>query len=167
MAKAMKIEESLIELADWSDVDNALREIGYIELKLQEMEKELNLNIMAAKELFTQDALPLQERREVLEKAIAKFAEKKRGDLGDKKSRELNFGRLGFRQSTRIILRNVKALLQALKAKGMHDCIIVKEDVSRDELKKYDDATLAALGVKKKVEDLFWYEVNREKLQEV
>lgn len=164
---ALKEEFGKAVVESWPDVDEALRRIGMIDLKLEEMEAELNRQVMDLRAKFAFEAKPYQQRREYLEVAVKEFVETHRADLDGKKSRELNFGRLGFRQSTRIILRNVKALLQALKAKGMNDCIIVKEEISKDELKKYDDITLAALGVKKKVEDLFWYEVNREKLQEV
>ena len=55
----------------------------------------------------------------------------------------------------------------ALKAKGMEDCIKVSESVSKEALKKYDEASVEAVGAKIKTDDVFWYEVNRDKLQEV
>lgn len=44
---------------------------------------------------------------------------------------------------------------------------MIKEEVSKDTLKKYDPATVEAVGAKIKTEDVFWYEVNRDKLVEV
>lgn len=66
-----------------------------------------------------------------------------------------------------MIIRNMKAILEALKARNMFDCIITKEQVSKDALKAYPDEVLSQIGVTKKVEDTFWYEINRDTLQRV
>lgn len=170
MAKAATTERRRLEntaLGGWSEVDDTLREIGRIELEIEGMEAEYNRQITDLKEELATKALPLQERKAFLERLVKEFAESHKDGLDGKKSRELNFGRLGFRQSTKVIIRNAKAILAALKAKGMTDCIVIKEDISKDALKKYDPATVEAVGAKVKTDDVFWYEINRDKLVEV
>lgn len=154
-------------LANWAEVDDTLREIGRIDLEIEAMEAEYNRKITDLKQELAARALPLQERKAFLERLVKEFVETHREGLDGKKSRELNFGRVGFRQSTRLILRNVEAVIAALKARGMTDCIVVKEDVSREALKRYDPATIEAVGAKLKTDDVFWYEINRDRLREV
>ncbi|SHJ59725.1 host-nuclease inhibitor Gam family protein [Desulfofundulus thermosubterraneus] len=166
MRKRME-EEKIRSLKDWVEVDDALKEIGRLTLEIEGLEARYNEKMMAMKEELAGLARPLMERREYLELLVKDFAERHREDMDGRKSKVLNFGRLGFRQSTKVILRNVKAILAALKAKGMTDCIIVKEEVSKDELKKYDPTVIESVGARLKVEDVFWYEVNRDKLAEV
>jgi phage host-nuclease inhibitor protein Gam len=163
MAKAATARRRLEDTAlkSWAEVDDTLREIGRIDLEIESMEAEYNRKITDLKEELANQAQPLQER------LVKEFAETHKDGLDGKKSRELNFGRIGFRQSTKVILRNVKAIIAALKARGMTDCIVIKEEVSKDTLKKYDPATVEAVGAKIKTEDVFWYEVNRDKLVEV
>uniref|UniRef100_UPI003D08A498 host-nuclease inhibitor Gam family protein n=1 Tax=Caloranaerobacter sp. DY30410 TaxID=3238305 RepID=UPI003D08A498 len=81
------------------------------------------------------------------------------------KTKVLNFGRTGFRKSTKIVLRKVENVIKNLKALNMLDCIKVKESVNKEVLKKYSDEEIARVGAIKKVEDVFWYEVDREQLQ--
>lgn len=154
-------------LRTWEDVDNTLREIGLIDIDIEAMEAEFNRKVTDLKEQLARKAKPLQDRKELLSLRIKEFVEARRPELEPKKSRELNFGQVGFRQSTSIVLRNVKAIIAALKAKGMTDCIVVKEEVSKEALKKYDDQVLESVGAKRKVEDVFWFEVKRDALQRV
>jgi phage host-nuclease inhibitor protein Gam len=81
------------------------------------------------------------------------------------KTRILNFGKVGFRQSTKIVIKGMQAVLKTLKARGMTDCIIVKESVNKDRLREYPDEVIASVGATKKVTDTFWYEADREKLR--
>lgn len=154
-------------LGNWEDVDNTLREVGRIDTLINLMEAEYNNKVTDIKEELAIKAKSLQERKEFLERLIKEYAEAHKDGLDGKKSKELNFGRCGFRQSTKIILRNTKAIIAALKAKGMNDCIVIKEQISKEVLKKYGEATAEAVGAKIKKDDVFWYEVNRDKLAEV
>lgn len=151
-------------LKSWDEVDLNLKEIGEIDLQVEAAEAELTKqtsDLRLEKELAVK---PLLERKEKLALEIKDFTERHREELKGK-SRVLNFGTVGFRQTTSIILRNVKAVLEALKAKGMHECITVKESVSKEALKEYPDEALLAIGARKKVEDVFWLEPDRETLR--
>ena len=84
----------------------------------------------------------------------------------DGKTKSLTFGSLGFRKSTSIIVKKAKAVLVALRAYGMDDCINVKETVNKEALRQYSDDKIAAVGCVKKVDDVFWYEPDYEKLEQ-
>ena len=155
-------------LQTWEDVDHALREIGLIDLDLEAQAAEYNRQVAELKLGLEMEAKALQDRKALLELQVKEFTEAHRdglGEDGEAKSRELNFGKLGFRQSSKIIVRNVKAVIAALRAKKMLDCIRVKEEVSKEDLRKYDDKVLGEVGVVRKVEDTFWYEVKRDELR--
>jgi phage host-nuclease inhibitor protein Gam len=165
MAKArVRLESPALQ--SWADVDKALREIGQEMAKVEAMEAEYNEAVGQLKEQLTEQVRPHQENRQRLERLVKEFVEEHKAELVGK-SRELNFGRVGFRLSTSIVVKNAKAVLSLLKSKRLFGCIAVKETVSKDELKKLDEATLAELGVSRKTEDVFWYEVKRDEVREV
>jgi hypothetical protein len=85
-------------------------------------------------------------------------------DKGEK-SRRLNFGVVGFRQSTKILIKRVQETLQKLKERGMLDCIIVKESPSKERLREYPDEILAEVGCKRVVEDTFFADIDRERVR--
>ena len=58
---------------------------------------------------------PLLEEKELLEKNIKEFTEYKVAEFKEKKTKDFTFGQVGFRKSTSIITRNVKAIIEALK----------------------------------------------------
>lgn len=164
VAKRVRLEEPA--LSSWAEVDQALREIREIDdtLAAYQAEHDRARDRLVAE--YEAKAKPLLDRKGYLERSIKEFAEAHKQEM-DGKTKFLNFGRVGFRQSTRIVLRNAKAILAALKAKGMHDCIVVKEEISKKALDKYDDAVLAEVGAVRKVEDVFWYEVARDEIRQV
>ena len=49
----------------------------------------------------------------------------------------------------------------------MHDCIVTKEEVSKEALKKYGEDTVNAVGATWKQSDVFGYEVNIAKLEQI
>ncbi len=150
-------------LKSWEEVDLNLKEIGELDLQKEAIEADMNLKISDIKLEAADKIKPLLESKEKLEMQIKEFVEENRADIKGK-TMALNFGQTGFRQSTKIIIRSIASVLKMLKAKGMADCITIKEEVSKDKLKEYSDEVIASVGARKKVEDIFWYEVNREKL---
>ena len=91
--------------------------------------------------------------------------------MGKSKSKTLTFGEVSFRLSTSISLPRAKEKLEEivrrLKARQMTDCIVVKEEVSKEALKKYGEDTVNAVGATWKQKDVFGYEVNLAKLQQI
>lgn len=156
--------ESELVLKTREDVDLNLKEICESEMAIEAIEADLNQKIQDLKLDAEMRAKPIRDRMDKLSQECKAFVEQNRADIKGK-TRALNFGSVGFRLSTKIVLKNVQSVIAALKARGMKNCVIVKESVDKDVLKGYPDEILAAVGASKKVEDTFWFETNREKLQ--
>lgn len=158
-------------LSSWQDVSEALASIGKIDRKITLQEVAMQQRIDAAKLAAAQAVTPLQEERARLEESIRQFVAGARDELGDKKSKVLYFGTVGYRKSTKAIIPQAKEkvaeIVIRLRARGMESCIITKPDqVNRDELKKYDAQTVEAVGAKLEIKNTFWYEVNQQHLSE-
>lgn len=102
-----------------------------------------------------------------LELAIQQYAEANRAEFIKTKSRELTFGSVGFRLSTRVAIKNVGNTLQALKDFGLTACIRIKEECDKEAMKNLPLEQLHAVGATLKQEDAFGYEIKRELIQEV
>ncbi|MCR4442943.1 MAG: host-nuclease inhibitor Gam family protein [Peptococcaceae bacterium] len=150
-------------LKSWDDVNITLKEIGELELAKEKIEADMNQKISDLKLEAEFAAKPIIERMGKLANDIKEFVELHRADIKGK-TMVLNFGKTGFRKSTKIIIKSVKTVIANLKARKMTDCINTKESVNKERLGEYPDEIIAAVGAGKKVEDVFWYEVDREKL---
>lgn len=160
-------------LKTWGEADNALLEIGRLERRIEKEESDLQETIAQAKEATAAAVKKLQNQIKLWELQLKDFGQEYKADLGEKKSRTVNFGLLGFRFSTKIILPRGKAACQAvidkLKSLKLGHCIKTTETILKEEVKKLDEATLSQLeplGVRKDSKDAFFYEVNRERVQE-
>ena len=148
MARKRIVEVS--PLKSWADADNALREIAENQITLQNIESEMQRQIIGVKKIAEQDSKPYADRIAKLECDLKEFVEDHRDELGKAKSKTLNFGEVGYRLSTSVSLpkakEKVEDIIRRLKARGMTDCIVVKEDISKDNLKKYGEDTVNAVG---------------------
>jgi phage host-nuclease inhibitor protein Gam len=158
-------------LRSWDDVNLNLKEIGECELAVEAIEAELTEKIHDLKLDAEMRAKPHKDRVKKLEVEIKEFTEAHRDELGKKKTMFLNFGKLGFRKSTKIQLPRAAAklaeIIKKLKARGMTDCIVqAPEKVDKEALKKYPPAEILKVGAGVDVDDVFWYEWDRERLRD-
>ncbi len=58
-------------------------------------------------------------------------------------------------------------MIRRLKVRQMLDCIITKEDVSKDVLRKYGEDTVNAVGAQWKAKDTFGYDLDMAKLEQI
>ena len=158
-------------LKSWEDVNDALRQIAEAQITLGDIESEMQKQIVGAKKAAEQQSKPYNDRVAKLEREIKDFVEDHREDMGKAKSKVLTFGEVGFRLSTSVSLPKAKEkleeIIRRLKTRQMMDCIVVKEDVSKEALKKYGEDTVNAVGATWKQQDVFGYELNFSKLEQV
>lgn len=150
---------------EWDQVNEALKSIAKIDNTLKMHEARLNEDINSVKTRMENVTAPLFKEKELLEKNISEFTEAHREEFTDKKTRDFTCGQVGFRKVSNIVTRNVQAILEALKNNKMHNAIIVKESINKEELEKYNDASLEKIGAKRKVEDKFFYKINEERIE--
>lgn len=161
---------NMITLHSWQECDDALRSIGENARDIAAIENVMNEQIAAAKSAATDKAAPLKEQIAELELALRDYAMTHRDDMDGRKSKQLTFGIVGFRRSTKITLPGAKekvaAIVARLRSKGMTDCIVQPDaKVNKDALKKYGAEQVAEVGATLTVEDAFGYDINTERLK--
>lgn len=165
-----RIEDPVTTLADWEAVNLALAEIGECERQVESVEAEMQAHMDELKLQAEMAASASQKRIAELERSIKAFVEDHAEDMDGKKTKVLNFGSTGFRKSTKITIPKAGAklaeLIRKLKQNGMKDCVVAPpEKVDRDALRKYQADEILAVGAGLKVDEVFWYEVDRKKLE--
>lgn len=148
----------------------ALKELASLEVKRSELEGELNERINELKEKTKEQVAPILEQIKHLTKLVELFAASKKDEFAKRRTKELTFGKIGFRLVTSVSIprdkARVEALLKSLKAYGLSDCISFVEKPDKERLKELDDTTLVKLGLEKKVKDSFRVEPFLEKIKE-
>lgn len=169
---ARKRVEDAIE--NWNGIDEVLRQIGQMERQIKQAEAAMQEAIAQAKAAAKERVKQLQGQIKLLDLQMAAFCQERREDLGKKKSRVLNFGKVGFQFSTKITVPQKKeavaAVVARLKELKLKSCILMKESPIKNEIKKLPPTTLKqleAVGVVKKEGDTFYHEVFQEKIMEV
>ena len=169
MARKRVVEPSGVKT--WEDANDALRQIAEAQLAVQDIEGEMNKQILGAKKAAEEQSKPHKDRIAKLERELKDFVTEHRADMGKAKSKTLTFGEVSFRLSTAISLPRAKdkieEIVRRLKARTMMDCIIVKEEVSKEALKKYGEDVVTAVGATWKQSDVFGYELNLARLEQI
>lgn len=150
-------------LADWAAVDGALRDIRECEHALTELGVDRDRRIDNIKEEYSKMALPLQNRIKKLEADVKAYADAHRAELTGK-SRTLNFGTVGYRISSRLILPASKAAeaIATLKALGRKEFIKTTETLDRAALLRQPVELLNQIGAYIQQRDEFYYDVSGE-----
>ena len=158
-------------LHSWEDVNDALRQIAEAQIALGEIQSDMQKQILGAQKVAEEQSKPLNDNVAKLEREIKSFVTDHRDEMGKTKSMVLTFGEVGFRLSTSVSLPRAKEkleeIIRRLKSRQMTDCIVVEEKVSKEALKKYGEDTVNAVGAPWKQSDVFGYEVNIAKLEQI
>lgn len=158
-------------LKSWEDVNDALRQIAEAQIALGDIESDMQKQIIGAQKVAEEQSKPIKDAQARLEREIKAFVTDHRDEMGKAKSMTLTFGEVSFRLSTSVSLPRSKdkldELIRRLKSRQMIDCIVVEEKVSKEALKKYGEDTVNAVGATWKQSDVFGYEVNIAKLEQV
>lgn len=153
-------------LQSWDDVNQTLMEIADAEIRLAQIEGDMNIQINDVKEAAEQVSAPIKARIEQLGRQLKEFAELNRPDFGKAKSKVLTFGELGWRHSTSVVIKPalVERVIGNLQRLGMEDCIKITEAVNKDVLKTYPEEQIIQAGAALRKSDTFWYETNKQQL---
>jgi phage host-nuclease inhibitor protein Gam len=152
-------------LGSWEAVDHALLEIGEIDVTLQSIEGVMNTAMQVAKEAAAAEAGPATDRRKVLVRDIQSFCDARKVDFGARKSRDLNHGRVGWRESSSLKVLDTEATIRRIQEAGRKELLIVKVSVNKEAMGPLPTPDLDALGVKRQVTDAFFLEPDLETLK--
>lgn len=154
---------------NWDDVDANLKRLCELEVAIAKVEGDATIEMNEIKEVAKQKAAPLQNEKEFLTKQIESFCEQNKAEFVDKRSRELNFGTVGYRLVKTVSVPRDKgkleALIRSIKAFGLADCIAYKEEPDKDKIVELEDSTLVKLGLKRITKDNFRIVPAIEKIQ--
>ena len=153
-------------LKSWEEVNESMKEMGYCQIALENAEADMQLRINQAKEDAEVIGKPLKNKIKELEKEISIFAEEHKDEI-EGKTKELHFGKVGFRLRTSISIptKKLESVIQKLKKLGMENCIKITENVNKDVLATYSEKEIAKVGAVRKTEDKFWCEIDRQKIK--
>jgi len=117
--KRVKSDLNLVEIKGWPHADNLLRDIGELQGQIAQSESNANLKIDAIKEALADDVKKRLELIDLYTKSLEAFAVNNKNDFSGKRSRALNFGILGWRKSSSIVVgkRTMGLIKEVLKSK--------------------------------------------------
>lgn len=159
----MRIKPQVGKLESLDDVNLALRDIGLKEKELDAIDSKAAKEIAEIKTRAAKDGEEL--RKEIAETAakIQAYAEYNKAELfKDKKSVDLSFGKIGYRQSTKISVK--KTTLELLKKLGFKSCVRIKEECDKDAMSNLTDDDLKSVDAARKVSNDFFCEANMEEV---
>lgn len=154
------------QLISWEQVDECLKVMSDADNQISVIEAEMNAAIAEAKREAAEKAAQYREIIKQNEGKIKEFTTIRKDELKGK-SRQLTFGTVGFRQSTKLLLpQDTAEVILKLRENGMLDCITVKESINKDTVKSYPEEEILKIGGYLQRTDTFWYETDKDKLAE-
>lgn len=147
-------------LNSWEDADKALAEIAMLNRSIQTLDTAQNEAIDRIKAQTKEKAAPHISRKEVLEEALKVFCDSRRSEFMDAKTKRLLFGSVGYRLTSRVVVKKVGDTMAALRDLGLTQFIRIKEELDKEGLRTLDSETLANVGASVRTENVFGYEVS-------
>lgn len=159
----MRIKPQVGKLESLDDVNLALRDIGLMEKELDAIDAKAAKDIAEIKTKAAKDGEELRKDIATTAAKIQAYAEYNKAELfKDKKSVDLSFGKIGFRQSTKISIK--KTTLELLKKLGFKSCVRIKEECDKDAMGNLSDEDLKSVDAARKVSNDFFCEANMEEV---
>ena len=157
-------------IGDLAQVNAGLAEIAEAKRAIKAIEAEMNAAIDRIKAEGEMQAAPLQGLIRTIEGGLQAFAEfHKKALFAEKRSKELDFGAVGFRKSSQIKpapKSTWEQILGRCKELKFEAAIRVKEEINKDELATWPDERLELVGARRIEKDQFWYETKAEEIAE-
>lgn len=150
------------------EANQALATISELNRKLTSIESRMNDRIDKAKAGAAAEAAPLKLQVAEIEAGLQAYATANKSSLfKDKRSRQLDYGTIGFRKSKQIKPKpkhTWKMVLGLLKQMKFDSAVRIKEEVNKEELETWPDKRLDLVGARRVPKDQFWYETDEEKI---
>lgn len=160
------MKKNLLECDSWDHVDACLRHMGETDIAIEKIQGDMTLRINEIKAAAEAKAEGLKKARKDLEEAITNFCEKHKDEFAKKRSRELTFGVIAYKVTTKIVVRAKKACVAAMEALGLSQYLRVEKEPDKELMLNLDDQTLAKIGASRKIEDKLRIEPAIEKIKE-
>ena len=149
----------------WNDVDQGLRRMGEIDIRLTKLEGELTLKVNEIREDYDAKAEGLRAERKAIEGQISFFADAHKDEFAKTRLKELTFGTVAYRIVHKVVIRSKAATVAALEALGLFAYLRVIKEPDKDAMAGLDAGTLAKAGATLKTEDKIRIEPALEKIR--
>ena len=103
-----RMEEPTIK--NWEETDDVMKKLLESQLEVEQIEAEMNKQIAEIKKTAEEQARPYKDNIKKNELLLKEFVTVHKSEL-DGKSRRMNFGTVGFRMSTKVVLPKMINLL--------------------------------------------------------
>jgi len=161
MARIKSDKTALIAIGNWEEADDLIREMGDFQLKINAAQAKAKDDIDETKAELAAELKPINSELEHYRKSLEAFATSRRAELKKQKSLKLNYGTIGWRQSTSIRIKKTtlelikKIFSRAKAARFIH----TKETVDKGALAKLTDQQLGKLAARREGMDVFFVEL--------
>lgn len=152
---------------NWEDVNLAVRRMGEIDIQVNNLQGKMTLKVNEIKSAYDSKSQGLLAERKEIEKDISLFTDNCKDEFAKTRHKDLTFGKIAYKVTSKLVIRSIDACLAALKALEMNSYIRIKEEPDKDALASLDQLTLAKLGASIKVEDKLRIEPNLETLKDL
>ncbi len=159
MAKRIKSDKQIEPIKDWQQADEFIRQVGGYQILIRNAEKTATEEIDSAKAKLVKAVKPLQDKIIILTDSLEAFAANHTDDFGKAQSRKLNFGTIGWRKSTAVIIKKTTLELLHKIFKGNAPAFLrFKEDVDKEALQSLTDEQLASVDARRVNKEPFFVE---------
>lgn len=169
-ARRTKIVQSGVVISTLAEADAALAKLADLRRELSLLEAGMNEAIDNLKQSTALESAPHIEEIVALEAGLSLYSTYYKAELfHDKRSRELDHGIIGWRQSTELQTQpkwTWAMVLGRLKELAMVDGIRTKEEVNKEALREWPDERLSIIGARRVQKDTFFLELKQEVLAE-
>ena len=162
MAKRVKPSISLIPISGWEEADEMVRRIGDRRIDIAKAQACAKARVDNIKEVLANTTAPLAEECDLLARSLEAFCAHHPEGFGDKRSREMAYGKVGWRKSTKLKIKSVAQTLEKIVEffgpKKAQQYIRTKQEPDKEALAKLDDMQLKQVGCVRDVGDEFFVE---------
>jgi len=159
-------------LAGFNAVDATLKRIAELDRQIDLIESNKNEEIDKSKTNAIELSTPLTGEKKELTRNLRDYCEFNKEQFAKQRSRELNWGTVGYRKTPPALKPLSKwtwqKVLAKLKETGRKDFIAVKESIDKEAIGKAKLASedLSIYGMKMESKDEFWFETKHDSLKE-
>jgi len=163
----VKSAKTVLSIETWEQADELVRRIGDLQGDIAKAEAAAKKKTDAVTAQLAEDVKSAQEGIEVYTESLNAFASANRKEFGAMQSKKLNFGTLGWRKSTIIIVKKATAgLIEALFGKRAASYLNVKVTPNKEALAKLTDDELLGIQAQRKDKEVFYVEPFERKAAE-
>lgn len=151
-----------IEIRTWEEIDELLRRLGELEGAIEGVQGQQDLSLQAIREEYREQLAALSTEHEEIKNAIQTFCDTRKRDLGGKRKKVLTYGKISYRVSSQLKVKDSDITLEAIRACGWPDGIRIAESVDKQALAARSDDDLARVGIERIVSDIWKIEPKKE-----